>query len=89
MPQGWAARSKRRRGHTWQYVKGPGQNYLVNTEGVPEWLQQGAILGNSGTIANNSNAAAAAQEQPNVEIIVTIQLTRKAEGREGDLERRE
>ena len=25
--------------------KDPGQNYLVNTEGVPEWLQQGAIRG--------------------------------------------
>ena len=31
----------------WVHVisKGPGQNYLVNTEGVPEWLQQGAIRG--------------------------------------------
>jgi len=25
--------------------KDPGQNYLVNTEGVPEWLKQGAICG--------------------------------------------
>ena len=26
-------------------AKDPGQNYLVNTEGVAEWLQQGAIRG--------------------------------------------
>ena len=34
------------------------------------------LAGNSGTIANNSNAAAAAEGQPNVEIILTRVLTR-------------
>ena len=58
--------------------EGPGQNYLVNTEGVPLWLQQGAIVSNSGTIANNSNAAAAAEGQPNVEIILTRVLSADA-----------
>ena len=33
------------------------------------------LAGNSGAIAKNSNAAAAAQEQPNVEIILTRVLT--------------
>ena len=33
------------------------------------------FAGNSGAIAKNSNAAAAAQEQPNVEIILTRVLT--------------
>ncbi len=62
-------------------AKDPGQNYLVNTEGAPEWLLQGAFLGNSGAIAKKCNAAEAAQEQPNVEIILTRVLSAKLRGR--------
>ena len=42
------------------------------------------FAGNSGTIAKNSNAAAAAQEQPNVEIILT-RVLKIDDGRPGDI----
>ena len=38
---------------------------------------QARFAGNSGAIGKNCNAAAAAQEQPNVEIILTRVLTRE------------
>ena len=64
----------------------PGQNYLVNTEGAPRCLQQGAIVSNSGTIANHSNAAAAAEGQPNVKIILTRVLSLYSELAQDDHE---
>ncbi len=45
--------------------------HLVNTEGVREWLLAGRVSRAIAGLAKKCNAAAAAHEQPNVEIILT------------------
>ena len=50
------------------HIKGPGQYYLVNTEGVRGWLLAGRVSP-AMAIGKHCNAAAAAHDQPNVETV--------------------